>query len=272
MPEQALTAGAMNFTFCAQTDAGRVRVNNEDAVALDEAARLAVLADGMGGYSAGEVASNMATSLIGAELGHWLCEATPNTSVSDVKRAIGTCVDHANAAILEASRANARYAGMGTTLVVAVFWREQLLLGHIGDSRCYRLRGNTLEPISKDHSLLQEQLDAGWLTPAQAVNSPIRNLVTRALGVDTEVQLELHVHRVHNGDIYLLCSDGLSDMVDDVALAAVLRQRKPLAKMADELVLLANDMGGRDNIAVVLAQAQGQTEQPRLISRWLGKQ
>lgn len=262
----------MNYSFCAQTDAGRVRANNEDAVALDEAVQLAVLADGMGGYSAGEVASNMATGMICAELGQWLGEAGTHTTVSQVKRAIETCVAHANRAILDASRANARYAGMGTTLVVAVFWREQLLLGHVGDSRCYRLRGNTLEPISKDHSLLQEQLDAGWLTPAQAVNSPIRNLVTRAVGVDTEVRLELHAHRVHAGDIYLLCSDGLSDMLDDVALAAVLRQRHPLTKMANELVLLANEMGGRDNIAVVLAQAGAQTEQPRLISRWLGKQ
>ncbi len=262
----------MKYTFCTQTDPGRVRANNEDTVAVDETARLAVLADGMGGYNAGEVASHMATSLIQSELGAWLLNATKRPSTSEVKHAIETCVANVNRAIFDASRANARYAGMGTTLVLAVFLGKHLLLGHIGDSRCYRWRDDTLVQITKDHSLLQEQLDAGWLTPAQAVTSPIRNLVTRAVGVGTGVALDLREHRVQANDVYLLCSDGLSDMVDDGLLADVLRQGGVLTKMADALVTKANEMGGRDNIAVILAQASGSIEEPRLISQWLGKQ
>ncbi len=262
----------MKYTFCAQTDPGRVRANNEDAVAIDETAQLVVLADGMGGYNAGEIASHMATSLTQSELGQWLMNASKRPSTSEVKHAIQTCVAHVNRAIFDASRANTQYAGMGTTMVLAVFLGQRLLLGHVGDSRCYRWRDDTLVQITKDHSLLQEQLDAGWLTPTQAANSPIRNLVTRAVGVATEVALDLSEHRVQASDVYLLCSDGLSDMVDDALLADVLRQGDVLTKMADTLVAKANEMGGRDNIAVVLAQASGSIEEPRLISRWLGKQ
>ena len=262
----------MNYSFCAQTDPGRVRVNNEDSVAVDETAQLAVLADGMGGYNAGEVASHMATSLIQSELGEWLAHATKQPSSSEARHAIQTCVTHVNRAIFDASRANAHYAGMGTTLVLAVFLGQRLLLGHVGDSRCYRWRDDALVQLTRDHSLLQEQLDAGWLTPTQAATSPIRNLVTRAVGVGNELALDLREHRVKPGDVYLLCSDGLSDMVDDALLADVLRQGGVLTKMADTLVAKANEMGGRDNIAVVLAQVSGSNEEPRLISRWLGKQ
>ena len=259
----------MNYTFCSQIDPGRVRANNEDSVAVDAVTQLAVLADGMGGYNAGEIASHMATTLITQELGQWLSEAGPQARSSAVRRAIETAVGHANRAIFKASQASAHCAGMGTTLVLAVFRNQRLLVAHIGDSRCYRMRGGTLMQITKDHSLLQEQLDAGWLTPEQAANSPIKNLVTRALGVENQVRLELHEHAVQSGDIYLMCSDGLSDMLDDAALSDVLRQDSVLAKMADTLVAHANEMGGRDNIAVVLAQATGPAEEPRLISRWL---
>ena len=262
----------MKYSFCSLTDPGRVRANNEDTVAVDEAAQLAVLADGMGGYNAGEIASHMATSMIQSELGEWLANAAKRPSAGEVKHAIQTCVAHVNRAIFDASRANVRYAGMGTTLVLAVFFGRRLLLGHVGDSRCYRWRHDTLVQITKDHSLLQEQIDAGWLTPTQAANSPIRNLVTRAVGVGNEVALDLREHQVQANDVYLLCSDGLSDMVDDAQLADVLRQGGVLTKMAATLVAKANEMGGRDNIAVVLAQASGSIEEPRLISRWLGKQ
>jgi PPM family protein phosphatase len=262
----------MNYTFCSRTHPGRVRDNNEDSVLVDEATQLAVLADGMGGYNAGEIASAMATSLIQGELSRSLSAADAQTSIAVISRAVEACVTHANHAIFIASRTNAHYMGMGTTLVLAVFRDQRLLVGHIGDSRCYRLRGDTLQQITKDHSLLQEQLDAGWLTPAQAIKSPIRNLVTRAMGVDSQVLLEIHEHEVVTGDLYLLCSDGLSDMVEDDVMAEVLRRDAPLPQMADELVARANANGGRDNITVVLARASGQPEKPRLISRWLGKQ
>jgi protein phosphatase len=262
----------MNYLFCAQTDPGRVRENNEDSVAFDEATHLAVLADGMGGYNAGEIASGMATAFIKTELASWLSEAGPHATLWQVQRAIEICVEHANRSIFNASHANPQYSGMGTTLVLAVFWGSRLLLGHVGDSRCYRWRGNLLVQITKDHSLLQEQIDAGLLTPAQAASSPHKNLVTRALGVENEVTLELNEFAVEPGDIYLMCSDGLSDMMDEAAMAAIFQQGASLDHAANELVSLANDNGGRDNITVLLAQAAPTLEKRGLLSRLLGKQ
>jgi PPM family protein phosphatase len=261
----------MNYTFCAQTDPGRVRENNEDSVAFDAATNLGVLADGMGGYNAGEIASGMATAYIKSELARWLSEASLQASAGEVRRAIEICVDNANRSIFSASCSNSQYAGMGTTLVVGVFLDNRLLLGHVGDSRCYRWRGNTLLQITKDHSLLQEQIDAGLLTPEQAATAPNKNLVTRALGVDDVVFLELNEHRVEPSDIYLMCSDGLSDMMQDSAIAGVLQNGTSLVPMAQELVTLANENGGRDNITVLLIQASASPDKRGLMARLLGK-
>ena len=246
----------MNYTFCAQTDPGRVRENNEDSVAFDEATHVGVLADGMGGYNAGEVASGMATAFIKSELARCLSETGQQADVGQVRRAIEICVDDVNRSIFNASNANPQYSGMGTTLVVGVFRADRLMLGHIGDSRCYRWRGNDLLQITSDHSLLQEQIDAGWLTPAQAAASPHKNLLTRALGVEDAVLLELKEHQLEAGDIYLMCSDGLSDMMEDAAMASILQNGSSLAQMAQELVFRANENGGRDNITVLLTQVK----------------
>ena len=261
----------MHYTFFSQTDPGRSRSNNEDAVAFDELTHLGVLADGMGGYNAGEVASGMATEFIKAELSAWLSDAGAQADKLQMRQAIEMSVDNANAAIFDAANTNAHYSGMGTTLVVGVFHGDRLLLGHIGDSRCYRLRGDTLTQITRDHSLLQEQLDAGLLTPEEAALSPHRNLVTRALGVEEGVILELNEHLLEPEDIYLMCSDGLSDMMNDAQIADTLRQREALSVMANHLIARANDNGGRDNIAVLLTQVAGNSEKRGLISRWLEK-
>jgi len=261
----------MKYTFFAITDKGRIRANNEDCVVFDEAAQIGVLADGMGGYNAGEVASGMASAAIKSELTSYLLAATPPVQTGDLKRAIALCVAKANRAILDAAIANPRYAGMGTTLVLGVFQGDRLVVGHVGDSRCYRWRATTLLQITKDHSLLQEQIDAGWLTPAQAATAPNKHLVTRALGVQAEVQLELSEYPVEPGDIYLMCSDGLSDMMPDAAMAAVLQKGASLAQMATELVALANQNGGRDNIAVLLIEATAVVAKRSLAARWLGK-
>ncbi len=261
----------MNYTFCAQTDPGRSRDNNEDSVSFDEAAGLGVLADGMGGYNAGEIASGMATAFIKAEMARWLTDPLAQINLGETRRALEICVDNANRAIFNAAHGNSQYAGMGTTLVVAVFQDGKLLLGHIGDSRCYRLRGGKLAQITKDHSLLQEHIDAGFLTPEQAATSPIKNLVTRALGVENEVLLELNEHQIEPGDLYLMCSDGLSDMLRDAEIEAVLLNRAPLPTLAGQLITRANENGGRDNISVLLTQAAGTAGKRGLISRWLGK-
>jgi len=245
------------WDFCALTDAGRVRANNEDAVAFDAPLGLALLADGMGGYNGGEVASGMAIALLQASIGRWLAHAGPQASSRGVRRAMQAGVDEANLAILEAGVANVQLQGMGTTLVLAVFGADRVVVGHIGDSRCYRLRGQNLEQLTRDHSLLQEQIDAGVLTLEQAARSPIRNLVTRAVGIERQVMLEMHEYEARPGDLYLLCSDGLTEMVRDEDLFTVLLQDIELSQKATLLVSLANDNGGKDNISVVLAQAAG---------------
>ena len=246
----------------AAVDPGRARSNNEDSVATDDGVGLAVLADGMGGYNAGEVASNMATSFIRTEMSRWLREASAQASDAEVRRAMDICVDNANRAIFNAANANPQYGGMGTTLVVALFRGAKLMLGHVGDSRCYRLREGRLEQITRDHSLLQEQIDAGLITAEQAAFSANKNLVTRAVGVEDTVMLETHQHDVAPGDLYLLCSDGLSDMLDDDGITEVLLTHESLQSGARALIDAANDAGGRDNIAVVLCRASGKAIAP----------
>jgi protein phosphatase len=167
------------------------------------------------------------------------------------------CVDNANRYIFNASNTNPQYAGMGTTLVVAVFRGERVLLGHVGDSRCYRLRGGRLQQVTRDHSLLQEQIDAGLITPEQAAFSANKNLVTRAVGVEDTVLLETHQHDVMPGDVFLMCSDGLSDMLDDNSIAQVLQAHESMETCAHALIDAANDAGGKDNISVILVRTAG---------------
>lgn len=246
----------MQYRFHGLTDVGCVRSNNEDALAIDAEHGIVILADGMGGYNAGEVASHMATEFIQAELSHWMGTGPNQHDPQRMSRALEMCADEANLSVLNAALANPQYAGMGTTLVVGVFHGPYLVLGHIGDSRCYRLRGAELQQLTRDHSVLQEQVDAGLLTRAQAADAPGRNLLTRALGVESATRIEIHVHRVQAGDVYLLCSDGLSDMVNDRDIAAILSAPGELPGWADALLRRAIANGGRDNVTVLLAQVQ----------------
>lgn len=261
----------MIYQFSSRTDAGLARPNNEDAVLVDERCRLGILADGMGGYNAGEIASSMAATLIRAQLGAWLEQKAGGASARDLRRAMELSVEEANRAVFRASEANPAYAGMGTTLVMAVFQDQRIMVAHIGDSRGYRLHGGRLARITRDHSLLQEQLDAGFITAEQAANASYRNLVTRAIGVEHTVIVEVNEVRVDPGDCFLLCSDGLSDMIDDAMIADILRLEVPLDERAARLVDAANAHGGRDNISVLLAQAQADPPRPGLLSRWLGQ-
>ncbi len=261
----------MIYEICTETDPGLTRDNNEDAVAFDSLTRLCILADGMGGYNAGEIASGMAVAFIKSEMGRWLAQAGRNANSREVRRALEICVENANHSIFNAANSNPQYAGMGTTLVVGAFQDGRLTLGHIGDSRCYRLRAGVFEQITKDHSLLQEQIDAGLITPEQALTSLNRNLVTRALGVEDTVMVEVNEHRVETGDVYLMCSDGLSDMVPDDGIAAILRSEGTLMQRARQMIVAANQAGGRDNISVLLAEAREDAGKRGFFSRILGK-
>jgi PPM family protein phosphatase len=261
----------MIYQFYSHTDPGLTRDNNEDSVVFDAPTQLAVLADGMGGYNAGEVASGMATAFIKSELSRWLSQVGKTANAREVRRALEICVDNANRSIFNAANSNPQYAGMGTTLVMSVCHEARIMVGHIGDSRCYRLRGEEFSQITKDHSLLQEQMDAGLITPEQAAISLNKNLVTRALGVEDSVLLEVNEHRVEPGDIYLMCSDGLSDMVDDAGVAQILMSGDTTQQKAQNLIAAANAAGGRDNITVLLIEAGEGSNKRGFMSRLLGK-
>lgn len=261
----------MNFEFYSLTDTGLVRDNNEDAVAIDPDNGLVVLADGMGGYNAGEVASAMATSFIKTELGRWIVEGGHEATSRELKRAMEICVDNANRSIFNAANANPQYTGMGTTLVMGVMQAGRVLIGHVGDSRCYRLRSDGFAQLTRDHSLLQEQIDAGLISPEQAQHATHKNLVTRALGVEDTVLLEVNEFRAESGDLFVFCSDGLSDMVPDNRIAAILVGAGTLEEKARALVDAANDSGGRDNISVILVHAVAKPARRGLLSRMLGQ-
>lgn len=242
------------------TDVGRVRRNNEDSVAVDAVRGIAVLADGMGGYRAGEVASGMAASDTLSEMKsvldrHVSFEVDAKTGQSEVQQLLRDCIVRENARIYQAAHDQVKYAGMGTTLVVALFHDARLTVAHLGDSRLYRLRGDGFQRLTRDHSLVQEQIDLGMITPEQARLSTNRNLVTRALGLEAAVEPEIHSYSTLPDDLYLLCSDGLSDMVDDEDIGALLHSSGVnLEVCARQLVQMANDHGGRDNVSVILVR------------------
>jgi serine/threonine protein phosphatase PrpC len=257
-----------------QTDPGRVRAHNEDSVSFEPSCGLAVLADGMGGYNAGEVASGITVSVLTTEIKHSLQTLHPEDEDEQAGEDVGVMllrgnVQKANASIYHAAQSQPQYAGMGTTVVAGLFYDNRVAVAHVGDSRMYRLRGDAFEAITRDHSLLQEQIDSGMISKEDARQSRNKNLVTRAVGIEEQVATEVHVHEVEVGDIYLLCSDGLNDMVDDEEIGSTLlalRSNLPLA--ADELIRMANDNGGRDNVSVILVKVKGEFAAPR---GWLAK-
>ncbi len=252
-----------------QTNPGMVRSHNEDSVAQDAACGLVVLADGMGGYNAGEVASGIAVSVVMTEICQHLQNASPTDRDDATGDELGALllrdnICKANASIFQAAQSQPQYAGMGTTIVSGLFYDNRVAVGHVGDSRMYRLRGETLETITRDHSLLQEQIDGGMISIEDARLSKNKNLVTRAVGIDAEVEPEIHLHDVQVGDIYLLCSDGLNDMVEDEDIQSTLyamQSNLPLA--TEQLIQMANDNGGRDNVSVILVKVKGEFAVPR---------
>lgn len=252
-----------------ESDIGMVRSRNEDSVATDVSMGLAVIADGMGGFRAGEVASGMATSVIVTEMknaldGHVSYEVDPQTRQSEAQKLLRHCLSKANTSIHQISRSQPQYSGMGTTLVVGLFRDNNMTVAHIGDSRLYRLRGNDFQRITKDHSLVQEQIDLGMITAEQAKLSTNKCLVTRALGIESSVEPEIHDHVTLPGDVYLLCSDGLSDMVSDEDIGMALRTSGgDIKRCARQLVQMANNNGGRDNVSVILIRILGEYTAPQ---------
>lgn len=243
------------------TDPGRVRLKNEDSIATWPEGGLAVLADGMGGHQAGEIASRIAVDVITRHFMDVFARAK-RSGASIGTSAITESIELANRAILDTARTQSEYAGMGSTIVVAVFREGKIAVGHVGDSRLYRFRGGRLKQLTQDHSVVQELVARGMYTPEEARQSVGKNLVTRALGVDPDVAVDVSEHEAQDADLYLLCSDGLNDVVSDTEIERILEQpQQTLDATVGILVSLANQRGGPDNISVILVDVRTPTPQ-----------
>ena len=246
--------------FAEISDTGRVRDHNEDAIGSDPDIGLMVLADGMGGYNAGEVASGIAVQIV-SELA---TEGASRENRDEIDAHSGLmrqsivlrdAVYRANKIIFQTAQSQTHCEGMGTTIVACMFYDNKVSIAHVGDSRAYRLRGGTFDQMTLDHSLLQELVDRGFYSAEEAQRSTNRNYVTRALGVEPTVEVEVHEYEVLPDDIYLLCSDGLPDMVEDEDIHLTISTfNASLDIVGKQLIELANDHGGRDNVSVQLAQ------------------
>jgi len=251
-------AGKINIAEI--SDVGMVRDHNEDAIGSDSNIGLMVLADGMGGYNAGEVASGIAVQTI-TELATEGADREKRNEIdahSGLMRqtiVLRDAVARANKIIYQTAQSQSHCEGMGTTLVAGMFYDNKISIAHVGDSRAYRLRNGVFEQLTMDHSLLQELVDRGFYSEEEAQRSTNRNYVTRALGVEPSVEVEVNEFDVLPGDVYLLCSDGLPDMVEDEDIHLTIKTfNASLDVVGQQLVQLANDHGGRDNVSIMLAE------------------
>ena len=242
------------------SDTGRRRPHNEDSTLSDLDNGLVVLADGMGGYKAGEVASAIAVTDSHHNILKGLSKVSgkavdSKTGLRPESSLIKNSIIVANSNIYNSAQTDPQCQGMGTTIVVALFYDGIASVAHVGDSRMYRKRANKFEQITKDHSLIQELIDRGLYSPEEAHEKTPKNLVTRALGIEDKVEVDVMEVPVENGDIFLLCSDGLNDMVDDEEIHLTLSKYSAnLVQAAQELVNLANAKGGKDNTSVILVR------------------
>ena len=242
------------------SDVGKVRDHNEDAIGAQPDIGLWVLADGMGGYNAGEVASGIAVKTI-LDLVTAACKTEKR---ADIESGTGymrqtivlrDAILRANKVINQTAQSQPQCEGMGTTLVSCLFYDNRVSIAHVGDSRMYRLRGNRFEQITMDHSLLQELVDRGFYSQEEAQRSTNRNYVTRALGVEANVEVEVQEIEVQKGDYFLMCSDGLPDMVEDEDIHLTISTfANDVRTVGEQLIKLTNDNGGRDNVSVILVR------------------
>jgi serine/threonine protein phosphatase PrpC len=251
----------MKIRYAAKTDVGMKRTHNEDYFSLIEDEQLFLVADGMGGHASGEVASKMAAETIGEfyqrtredEDATWPYKM--DRSLSYIENRLVCAVKLANLRIFEMSCRDIRYKGMGTTLVSVLVCGDKIYVGHVGDSRVYRLRENGIQQLTRDHSLLEDYKEAKPdMTEEEERNFPHKNVITRALGMRETVQVDIRGHQIKSGDIYILCSDGLSGMVPDQQILEVVNNAKSLERAVAELVDAANRQGGTDNITTLLLQ------------------
>ena len=239
----------VHFTAAAASDKGRKRPANEDSFGYSTKHGIYVLCDGMGGAAAGEVASSLAVR----EMVRCLEHRAPDTQFP---AAAVEALHGANEAVHARAQRDRKLRGMGTTMVAVIVDAQRVWVLNVGDSRCYLFRGDQLRQVTVDHSLVEEQVRMGRMTPDEALNSPFRNVITRALGTQKKVSPDVFELQTEPGDLLLLCSDGLTREVDDPAIESILRLNLPLAELCDRLIEAANEAGGHDNITCLLLRAE----------------
>lgn len=234
-----------------RSDIGRVRSRNEDVAEVDSLRRWAILSDGMGGYRGGDVAARISVDTVRDKLEQ---AYRPGWSSDTVKETLITAAREANREVFRASQTTPGLVGMGSTLVTVVFLEGSLVVAHVGDSRLYRKRDGVLEQLTRDHTVLQEQLDDGMISIDDSRAASMKGLLTRGIGVSYALTPDLGVHEVLAGDVFLLCSDGLTDMLEDDEIVALIEDDQRIEDIADRLVAMANLHGGRDNVSVIVAR------------------
>ena len=241
----------MRITCAGNTDVGVVRSGNEDNFLLDCAQGLFIVADGMGGHAAGEVASEMAVNIVSRELGS--LRGLPDGEAASRLR---TAIRKANGAIFERTLAEHEKRGMGTTATVMVLFSQRYMIGQVGDSRAYLLREGRLLQLTKDHSYVQEQVDAGLLTPEQARTHPYSNVITRCVGANEDVAPDVYFGNLERNDLVLLASDGLTGMLEDEQLARILTTEDNPESAVNRMIADANRRGGLDNITAIVVRVE----------------
>lgn len=246
------------MTFFGLTDVGRKRSENEDRFKISEERQYCVLADGMGGRLYGEVASSMAVDMLSAHIEHDLPPSIRrldrHEQVAMLVNLMDDWIREVNLAIHRKGQEDDRYQDMGTTLVCLFGMEHQVVLAHVGDSRCYSFADGVLAQVTEDHSFVNSQVKSGVITEEEAKESKQRNIITRAVGTAAKVKPEFKVVETHKGHRFLMCSDGLHDMVPDAGVAEIMSRGRSLPETAKALVDAANAAGGKDNITVILAE------------------
>jgi len=248
--------------FSGATNIGRKRDHNEDSISLPTSIRLAIVADGMGGHDSGDVASRLAVDTV-TDYFQTTVDQQPLTwpykvdteEHAEVNR-MTQAVMLANLEIWEQTQRDGGKSRMGTTLVAIYFLDDKVVVGHVGDSRCYRLRDGELVQLTEDHSLMNDYIRMKRMTAEEAENWPHKNVVVRALGMKESVAVDIYTEKPQVGDCYILCSDGLTGMVNDDQIAVICATERELDTAVEKLIDAANDAGGIDNISVILARVE----------------
>lgn len=245
---------------CGLSDIGLVRQNNEDIWAQLPEDSFFLLADGMGGHQAGEVAARETSSVLCKIVQKKITPIIDTLSLPEIKDLLDRAIRHVNVLVFKMSRTQSNLKGMGTTLCCLLFRGEHLIFAHVGDSRIYRFRNRKLKQLTKDHSLLMELVDQGQLDERQATEFIYKNIITKAIGTEPKVDPAIDIAEIEEDDLYLMCSDGLSDLVSLKEMEEVLIASATIQQATKRLVAWANEKGGRDNITVVIAKVKGNND------------